>query len=276
MVAGVAPATVDEVLAFHVHWDVLGLLAALVLYHLYGIRVLGPRLAPRGEPAVTRRMRVLYFTGVALLGAVSLWPVHDIAEGSLFTFHMAEHMVMAFLVPPLLLAGTPWWLLRATLRPVLGAVRFLTKPLVALIVFNGVLAAMHWTKSVELMVTNEAFHLGAHLVLLAAALLMWWPVLGPLPDMPRLAQFPRMGYLFLQSLVPTVPASFLTLASGVVYPVYEELPRLFGWSVVTDQTIAGLVLKFGGAAVLWTAIAWTFFAWFADEERAAHPVGARQ
>lgn len=275
MAVGYAPSTIDEVLAFHIHGEVVGLLAALVVYHVYGVRLLAPRLAPHGEPAVTSRQRFCYFAGVVLLGAVTSWPIHDIGDGSLFTFHMIEHMVIAFVAPPLLIAGTPWWLLRATVRPVMGVLRVLTKPLVALFLFNVTLAALHWTVAVELMLTNGFFHFGAHLVLLVTAILMWWPVLGPIPDLPRLSPFPRIGYLFLQSLVPTVPASFLTLASGVVYHVYEGTPRLFGWSLQTDQTIAGLVMKLGGSAVLWTAIAWTFFAWFAEEEKTAVPGTAR-
>jgi putative membrane protein len=97
--------------------------------------------------------------------------------------------------------------------------------------------------------------------------MMWWPVIGPIPDTPRLAPFPRIGYLFLQSLVPTVPASFLTLATGTVYAVYEGLPRLWGISIQTDQTSAGLIMKFGGGLIIWIAITITFFSWFAEEER---------
>ncbi len=133
--------------------------------------------------------------------------------------------------------------------------------------FNATLAFLHWSEAVRLMITSEPFHFGAHAALLVTALLMWWPVIGPIPDLPRLAPLPRMGYLFLQSLVPTIPASFLTLAEGVVYKSYETLPRVWGLSVHDDQVIAGLIMKLGGGAVLWLAIAITFFRWFAEEER---------
>jgi putative membrane protein len=82
-----------------------------------------------------------------------------------------------------------------------------------------------------------------------------------------------MGYLFLQSLIPTIPASFLTFADEPVFPVYETLPRLWGLSVLDDQLIAGLIMKIGGGAVLWTAIAVIFFKWAFEEERAS---GARR
>jgi putative membrane protein len=102
---------------------------------------------------------------------------------------------------------------------------------------------------------------------------MWWPVLGPIPDLPKLTPLMGMGYLFLQSLIPTIPASFLTFADEPVYEIYETLPRLWGLSALDDQLIAGLIMKIGGGAVLWTAIAVIFFRWAFEEERAA---GARR
>jgi putative membrane protein len=259
--------TTSDVLAFHLHYDVLGIALALVIGYLYGVKRLAADHAPRDEPAVTGRQQFYFFSGIALMIVVTTWPVHDIGEGSLFMFHMTEHMVLALAVPPLLLLGTPWWLTRLVVKPILPAVKILTRPLIALIAFNGTLALLHAPEVVRLMVTNEAFHLVAHVALVVTAFMMWWPVIGPIPDTPRLAPFPRIGYLFLQSLVPTVPASFLTLATGTVYGVYEGLPRLWGISIQTDQTSAGLIMKFGGGLIIWIAIAITFFSWFAEEER---------
>ena len=103
---------------------------------------------------------------------------------------------------------------------------------------------------------------------LLAAFIMWWPVVSPLPELPQLSPPLKIGYLFLQSLVPTVPASFLTFASGPVYPVYSDLPRLWGLSVLDDQLIAGLLMKIGGGLLLWAIIATIWFLWAAEEERA--------
>jgi len=263
----------SEVLDFHLHLDSWGLAISLVIGYVYGVRRLAQHHAPRGEPAITARQPWLFGLGIVLMLAVSTWPLHDIGERSLFMFHMTEHMILSLAVPPLLLLGTPWWLIRLVVRPVLGAVKQLTRPLPALLMFNVVLAAIHAPQVVELMVTSQLFHFGAHAALLITATIMWWPVLGPIPDTPRLEPFQRIGYLFLQSLVPTVPASFLTLAEGTVYDIYETFPRLWGISVQTDQTVAGLIMKLGGGAILWTAITITFFTWFAEEERVEAPVG---
>ncbi|MFQ5948478.1 MAG: cytochrome c oxidase assembly protein, partial [Acidimicrobiia bacterium] len=267
---GFAESTVDlGYFEFHPHFDVWGVALAVVGGYAYGIRRLWARYAPRGEPAVTGWQMVSFGAGVLAFLVVAGWPFHDIGEQSLFTFHMIEHMALALVVPPLLLLGTPWWLLRLVVLPVLPALRLLTKPLVALVLFNAVLAFLHWPTAVELMLTSGGFHLFAHLALAVTATLMWWPVIGPIPDLPRLSPFGSMGYLFLQSLVPTVPASFLTFASEPVYAVYEGLPRLWGLSVLTDQLVAGLIMKLGGGVILWTAIGIVFFRWAAEEQRHA-------
>lgn len=262
-----ASSSFSDLVEFHAHYDVLGTGAALLIVYFYGLRNLADRFAPRGEVPVTRRQKQLFVSGVVLMTVVSSYPIHDIGEQSLFMFHMIEHLVLGLVVPPLLLLGTPWWLLRALLAPVLPVVKLLTKPFVALFLFNAVLGLLHAPGILEAMLTNDVIHFAMHFAVWFTGILMWWPVIGPIPDTPQLAPFYRMGYLFLQSLVPTIPASFLTLGDKPLYKIYETFPRLWGISAHTDQVLAGFIMKFGGGLLLWAAIAWVFFSWYADEQR---------
>lgn len=255
----------------HVHWDILGVAFAAAVGYWYGVRRLAARHAPQGEPAVTRGQVASFVTGLVVFLAVETWPIHDIAEQSLFTFHTIEHVALVLVVPPLILIGVPWWLMRLLVLPVLPVLRVLTKPLVALLAFNAVIAYMHAPSVIDLMLRSELAHFGLHAAMIFTAFLMWWPVIGPIPDLPKLPPFMAMGYLFLQSLLPTVPASFLTFADAPVYDAYVGLPRLWGLSVLDDQLIAGLIMKIGGGFILWTAIAIIFFRWASEEERAASP-----
>jgi putative membrane protein len=262
------PQSTSEVLAFHLHLDVVGMVVALVAGYEYGIRRLGPLYAPKGEIVVTTAQRVAFYSGVFSLLFVSSWPIHDIGEGSLFIFHMIEHMAIGLVAPPLLLLGMPWWLLRLIVKPIMPVVKFLTRPLIALFAFNAMLGIIHIPAFVELMVTGpEWVHFVIHAILLITGLMMWWPVISPLPEFPQLSPFMKMGYLFLQSLVPTIPASFLTLGDSALYTVYEEFPRLWGLSAHSDQVIAGLIMKLGGGFLLWGFIAWVFFSWWNEEQR---------
>ena len=74
-------------------------------------------------------------------------------------------------------------------------------------------------------------------------------------------------YLFVNSLVPTVPASFLVFGNTPLYEVYASAPRLFGWSALLDQGIAGILMKLGGGAILWGTITVIFFRWYQEQRR---------
>jgi putative membrane protein len=238
-----------------------------------GYIVLTRRWAATDAPDPTRpvspRKQASFFLGVAFLWLASDWPVHEMAEDYLLSVHMVQHMIYTFIAPPLLLMGLPAWFLRKLLAPkwLAATVRAVTKPLVALIVFNVVVAVSHWPALVDLALRYEIVHFAVHVVLVTSALAMWWPVVVPLPEFPRLSDPMKMMYLFAQSILPTVPASFLTFADGAIYKFYETAPRLWGVSVTTDQQVAGLIMKIGGGLLLWSIIAVLFCKWSAKEEK---------
>jgi putative membrane protein len=180
---------------------------------------------------------------------------------------MWEHMVFGLIAPPLLLWGTPWWLIRVLVRPIMPIVRVVTKPIVALLIFNAMLGFIHVPDVVELMLRSELAHFVLHSLLLTAGVIMWWPVVAPLPELPQLSPPLKIGYLFLQSLVPTIPASFLTLGDSALYKIYEELPRVGGISAHTDQVLAGLSMKVIGGLIIWGFMAGIFFNWWFEEQR---------
>ena len=62
------------------------------------------------SPIVTAKQRTAFVAGVAFLWLVSDWPLHDIAERYLYSAHMIQHLVMAFVAAPLFLIATPRWL----------------------------------------------------------------------------------------------------------------------------------------------------------------------
>jgi putative membrane protein len=249
--------------AFHVHLDVLAILGGLAAAYLIAAarheRDTGERLEPG------RRARFLGGVAALLLGAG--WPVHDLAESYLYSMHMVQHMLFTFLAAPLLLTGMPAWMWRALLRPapLRAAWGLLTRPLVALIVANGVLLLTHWPEVVTLSVRSELAHFSLHAVLLGSAIVMWWPVLSPLPELPGLSRPGQLIYLFIQSLAPTIPASFLTFGTEPLYPIYATFPRIWGIDPLTDQLMAGLTMKLVGGAILWVVIAAIFFRWGHEE-----------
>src|SRR2546422_1078262 len=257
--------------AWHPHPDVWLLVAVLAGGYAFAVRRLGPRHIAPGDRAASPIQVVAYSLGVFTLWVAADWPVHELAERYLYSVHMVQHMLFSLVAPPLLLLGTPAWMARELLRScgLLRPVCRLARPLPALVVFNTVLALMHWPALVDFTLRVEVAHFAAHAALFCSALLMWCPVVGPLPEM-RISPPAQMLYLFAQSIVPTVPASFLVFAQRPLYHFYETVPRLWGLSAGEDQRIAGLLMKLGGGFLLWSVITVLLFgsASFASGRRA--------
>lgn len=253
---------------FHPHPDVWLLIGVLGGTYWLLLRRVGPSHVSPGERPASRAQTVSFGLGLLTLWVASDWPIHDLAEGSFFTVHMVQHLLMSFVAPPLLLLGTPGWMLRSLLRPrwLMATVRFLSRPLIALVIFNAIIAVTHWPALVTLSVQSELAHFSLHALLVTGAMLMWMPVLSPMAEVARLSYPGAMLYLFAQSIVPTVPASFLTFGEGPVYRVYEDLPRVWEISAITDQRVAGLVMKILGGLILWAVIAVLFFRWARQNE----------
>jgi putative membrane protein len=251
--------------AWHPHPDVWLLLVGLWVAYLVAVRRHVPTAPVEREE---RGRRTLLFTsGMGLLLLASDWPMHDLSEGYLYSMHMLQHLVYTLVAAPLVVAGIPAWMWRELLRPraIGAAFGFLTRPVVALVVFNGLLLFTHWPEVVEASVGSEWIHFGLHVLIFGSAIVMWWPVLSPLPERPALTPPAQMLYLFLQSLAPTIPASFLTFGHTLLYPVYATFPRIWGLSALDDQLVAGLLMKIAGGLILWGFIAVIFFNWHARE-----------
>jgi len=266
------PATLLAVSAwdYEFHPEVWLLLAAIIGLGMYSVRSIGPLVVPVGEPVVSTGQRRFFVAGVALLWLAADWPMHDIAEEHLYFVHMLQHLLISFIVPPLFLLAMPAWLARLIVseqgRPQ-RVLRWFAQPLVAGLIFNALQVLTHWGAVVDLSVENGAFHYAIHLAVFVSALLMWFPVLGPLPEM-QMSEPGKMLYLFLMSIIPTVPAGWLTFAEGVVYKSYDTGDPLWGISPRDDQQAAGAVMKVLGGFYLWILIAIRFFRFTGAQRRA--------
>jgi putative membrane protein len=247
---------------FQAHPEVWLLVAFVVGAWWYAVRFIGPYTPEvrAGDPVVTPRQRRLFVAAVVMLWLSSDWPIHDISEEYLYSVHMFQHMALSYFLPPLVLLATPVWLFRA----IIGSQRagrvitWFAQPVVAGVIFNAMVMITHVPALVNRSVSNAPLHYSLHVGLVVSSLLMWIPIVAPDPAM-RIGYGGRMVYLFLMSVIPTVPAAWLTFAEGAVYKHYDIAVRVWGLSVTTDQQIAGAIMKVGGSVFLWSIIV---FLWF--------------
>lgn len=245
-------------------WLLVGSLAGL---YAYAGRVIGPKVVPAGTPPVSRSQRRWFAFGIVLLWLAADWPMHDIGEEYLYFVHMTQHLLLTLVVPAVMLLATPTWLARLVVGDgrVDRWVHRLARPVPAGIAFSALTLLTHAQIVVNTSADNGLFHYGVHTALVSSALLFWIPVCGPFPEL-RISAPAQMIYLFVASIVPTVPGAWLTFAEGAVYHSYDIPARLWGVSVTSDQQVAGLLMKLVGGTFLWVIIAIVFFRWASHHE----------
>ena len=262
-----------------IHADVLlgvGLLAAA--YAFAWTR--GSRGAPR-EPA-------LFLGGLLVLLAALNGPLHDLSDYYLFSAHMVQHLLLTLVVVPLLLTGTPAWMVDGPLDALRSrrwgrvVARALTRPVPAFALYALALVGWHLPAPYNAALERHAWHVVEHLTLLTTAGLGWWPVLSPSRRLPRLHYGPQILYLFVFGMPMTVVAAMITGAEHVLYPFYAAAPRVWDLTPLADQRLGGLIMWVPAGLIPLVAFTIVFFRWAADEadddERAADenlPVGGR-
>jgi putative membrane protein len=255
--------------AFHAHPDVWAVMLGLAGLYVWAVRVVGPRKVVPGEPVLTRKKAVLFGLGLLALWVHADWPIHDLGENYLFSVHMVQHTGITLIAPPLLLLGMPAWMLRWLFvdnPKVHWVAKRLFRPLPAAIVYNLMTVLTHWPLVVNNSLEHHPVHLVVHVVMFASAAAMWFPVVNSVPELPTMSHPLKMMYLFLQSVIPTIPASFLTFGETPLYSYYAHVPRPFHYSVVEDQQLAGALMKVYAGTLLWGVIVGVFFRWYAAEE----------
>jgi len=236
---------------------------------LIGLALLGGLYVFLGGLAAPRRQVAAFGGALLVLFAALNGPLHDLSDRYLFSAHMVQHLALTLLFPPLLLYGTPAWVIRSLLRSAALARfgRLVTRPLVAAVSFTAPIVLWHVPVFYEAALRNHDLHVAQHLVFLVTAVVMWWPVLSPVPELPRAAYPAQMLYLFLLGIPMSVTGALITLSDRVLYPFYAAAPRVWDLPPLVDQQIGGLIMWVAGGLVLWAAMTVVWFRWSAREER---------
>ena len=253
---------------------IVGVLLLAGLY-FWGI---GPARRRYGLGPPAPAWRVLCFTLGLVVLLVSLnGPIHDLSDSYLFSVHMAQHLLLTMVLPPLLIAGTPGWLVDRVVRWKGGraVAKVLTHPVFAGVFFSITLLVWHTVGAYDLMMRSHDVHIATHLLFIVAAVLLWWPVTSSAPSLPALSPPLGMLYLFLVQLPMQLLGAIITFADDPLYPWYAAAPRTWGLSVLDDQKVGGLLMWIPGNLWIWGAMSVLFFRWAAQERRASTVNGER-
>lgn len=231
----------------------------------------GRRAAEASADPDRGRSRWYFAAGVLALWAALDWPIGALGAGYLASAHMVQFLLVALVAPPLLLLGAPVEAIRSLRppRPIRAVAALLTRPLVALVFFGVTMAWTHWPLVVDTWMSSQLGSFALDLTWLTAGLVFWWPVVAPRP-LPWFGLPAKIGYLVVATIANTGLFMYLTYAQLPLYAIYELAPPVPWMTTRDDQVVAGILMKAGGGAVLWTAATILFARWYresSDEER---------
>lgn len=264
--------------------DPLPCAAALVagIGYLIAVRQVG-RAHPRTPVPPWRT--AAWLAGLAAI-LVALVSAVDVYADDLLSVHMAQHLLLAMVAPPLLAMGAPITLLlrlaspRARQRvivPILHSrvVRVVTSPLVAWPLFTIVMWFSHFSPLYDAALEDPTLHVAEHMAYLAAGLLFWWPIVAADPNPRRMGWGGRLAYVALQMPVNAAVGLAIYFAPAVLYPHYATDLRSWGPDAFTDQQIGGLLMWGAGDLLLLVAFTAVLAAWMRADARRGHRTRSR-
>ena len=234
-----------------------------------------------------QRWQVACFAGCIATLAIALLSPLDALAGDLFSAHMTQHVLLAVVAPPLLVAGAPtvaiaWAIPEGSRRRLALAIkrqrwivaswRYVTRPFVACAIHAIALWSWHAPYLYLAALTNPFVHFLEHASFVGTAALIWWSILHP-SDRTRHAAFAvGIGVLFLTALQSGVLGALLATSTRVWYPQQGTGAAAWGLTPLEDQQLAGLIMWVPAGFLYVVAMAVLFWAWMGRAER--HPAAA--
>jgi putative membrane protein len=206
-----------------------------------------------------------FFASLAVTAAAVVGPLDRLAWDRMFAAYIVEQILLYMLAAPLLLFGLPDWMVRPLLtKPrVWRVTKIASNPIVTFGGFVAVFAGIHFPPVCNMVCHARPLFGGIRAALLAAGVLLWWPLLSPIPELtlPRPLQ---MLYLFLLLVPMTAVSAPITFSHSVIY-TWLEGPPVWGLSPLNDQRIGGILMWVGQGIIVLGAGGAVFMRWAYEE-----------
>src|SRR6185437_6522948 len=183
------------------------------------------------------------FLGVLIMLLALISPLDALGDDYLFSAHMLQHLCLTTFGPPLLLVGTPGWMLERLLnnRLLFGVLKVLTWVPLIFLLYNADFLIWHIPPLYNSTLENETIHIFEHLTFIVLGILSWWPIFSPSPKLPRLSLGGQVLYIFLMGMPAVLLGAGLTFMQPLYAPYLSD-PIVWGLSHTVDQQLGGLIM----------------------------------
>jgi cytochrome c oxidase assembly factor CtaG len=203
-----------------------------------------------------------FLGGLAVLFLALESPLDAIDELFL-SAHMAQHLLLMTIAPPLVLLGRPAipllrGLPRSFLKQALGPflawpalnrfLNWIAWPPVAWLVFAVSTIAWHLPRFYELALASPFWHDAQHACFFWTGMLFWNPVIEPVRPRAHWPRWAMIPYLLLGDILNTALSAFLVFSDRILYPSYAAIAAS-GLAAKEDQAAAGAIMWVPGSIV---------------------------
>ncbi len=218
--------------------------------------VIGVRRVGRDGAGVSGFRQIAFYIGLAAL-YVPLQTHFDYLAQHMFWIHRLQHLLLHHLGPFLIALAAPWSVMAAGLperwraplhalwfaRPVRLIYRILQQPLVATLLFVGLIYLWLWPSVHFNAMLDATEYKWMNWSMALDGLLFWWLMLDPRSraEGAQMGFGARMPIVLIAMLPQIVIGAYLSLHDGIIYTVYAVCGRLWPISPVMDQHIGGLI-----------------------------------
>ncbi|RHW36535.1 cytochrome c oxidase assembly factor CtaG [Neobacillus notoginsengisoli] len=285
-----------DIFGFKALWSPYFFTSIALFTALYFILTIKYRSKFEGSEPLRPRQIAFFVTSMVLLYIVKGSPL-DLLGHITFYAHMIQMGSLYLIVVPLFIMGIPPWLWRAVIKiPLINKIfAFMTKPLIALVVFNGMFSLYHVPFIFDAVKQSLIIHALFTAGIFIFALFMWWPIVTELPEHQTLTGLKKLGYIFADGILITPACALIIFTNTPLYAAYSDPalwaksmelcvspsllagldlsgPEMFSTlSLIEDQRLGGVVMKMIQEIVYAVFLAKVFFEWYRQEHSGIDP-----
>lgn len=280
-----------DIFGFEALWSPYFLTLLLMVLFVYFLITVKFRKHFLDSEQLTIKQAVLFVTSIVLLYAIKGSPI-DLIGHLMFYVHAITMVALVLMIPPLFISGIPPWLWRSFLnnRFINPLFKLFTKPIVAIILFNGFFSIYHIPIIFDNVMQNGYYHAGYSILLFFVAICMWWSLLSPLPEYKQLSGIKKVAFIFISGILLTPSCALIIFSDTPLYATYSDPhvwgkamslcvgssafsslnlsgPELFSsMSLLHDQQLGGVVMKIIQEIIYSVVLGHVFFEWYRKDQ----------
>ena len=285
--------SIFNIFSFSTLWSPYFLIVLIVItcLYFYIIRI-SQKKSPAAEPIKTKES-VYFISGIALVYLTMGSPL-DVMSHIVFSAHMTQMAILFLISPILIIRGVPGWAWRKFLienKVAAPVFRILTKPILALLLFNGIFSFYHVPLIFDQVKTDFLLHGIYMIILFLLAFCMWWPLINTVEEKTSLSGLRKIGYLLAASVLLTPACALIIFSEVPLYLTYTDPsywaeamklclpmgisiadlgitgPEMFNtMPLLDDQQLGGVLMKIIQEIVYGCVLASIFFSWYRQEQ----------